>query len=254
MKRIILLSFLFFSFNFLYAGPGSKDTTRTNLPYTHNNRDTTLHYKIKSSKKLGISMNLGCDIIPHNFNEFTNVLKSYNTNILTKSNAVLILGMTGFYKRFCFGLNIGFNYVDDNNNDSLRIHLNTTLYDLNFGYEILNSRHFRIAPEVALKFYKYRLQNAAKSNIVNLVNYLNTRDMDIRINQVLGFIGLNLAYKFYNMPYNHSSFFTIGLYGGYVFKLNFDPWIYSSLNTLSSNIPINYDHYNLGFYIAVNYE
>jgi hypothetical protein len=254
MNRLILLPLLVVTLISLNAKAGIKDTTRANPSYGHKYRETNLHYENKTRKKLGISMNLGCDIIPHYFNDFTDLLKTYNTDDLTKSNATLILGLTGFYKKFWFGLIIGISYLDDNNNDSLKIQVNTTLYELNFGYEILNSRNFRISPVVALKLYKYRLQNAPKSNIVNLVNYLNSRDLDIRIDQALGFAGLNLAYKLYNRHYKHSNYYTIGIYGGYIFKLNFDPWIYSSLNTLSSNKPINYDHYNLGFYIAVNYE
>ncbi|MDP1622702.1 MAG: hypothetical protein Q8M08_10240 [Bacteroidales bacterium] len=80
------------------------------------------------------------------------------------------------------------------------------------------------------------------------------RSLDIRINQLIGFIGLDLAYNFYGASYKHGIFYSVGIYSGYAFKINNHPWIYSKQNRLHSDKTIEYRNYNIGLYFIINVE
>lgn len=194
------------------------------------------------------------DMLAGDFSEYESIIGSYNVDALNKSIGSYGCELAGTYKRFFAGINIGINFNNDTDHDSLEIECNTTQYGLHFGYHLVDSKRLFISPQVSFKWNKYRLQNFNKDKRIPLEQYIADRDLDMRFNQATGFLGLNTSYKIY---YNDSwscDYWTIGIYGGYMFKLNERPWTYSKGNRLTSDYEINMKHYNIGITLAFYWE
>jgi len=218
--------------------------------------DDTTHYPPTlyevPIRKFGFITAFQVDFIYADFNAFEPVLGSYNTELMSNSNGIFNFELGGTYKKYYAGISWGFAYDGDYKHDSLDIEFNSLQYGLHFGYYLLDSKRFQIVPKVAVKWNRYRLINSDNDNRIPIEQYVSERDIDIRFNQTTGFVGLNTAYKLYKHGILPSNYWTIGVYGGYTFKLNADPWIYSRRNRLTTDKSISIKNYSLGFYFSFN--
>lgn len=205
--------------------------------------------------RFGFASCMKVDYLAANFSDFQDVLSDYNIVTMNRADGAINFELGGTYKNYYLGLNFGYSSGGDYKHDSLDIEFNYTQYGLNFGYNLVNSKRFLIQPKLNVAWNRYRLINSDKERKITLEQYVIDRDLDIRFNQLTGFVGLNVAYKMYN---SHLLFFsdywTIGIYGGYLYKLNDKPWIYSKRNRLESNAKIKIDNYNVGFYFSFNFN
>jgi len=204
--------------------------------------------------KYGMIFFIQVDYIINNFNDFQPLLKDYNIDLMNNSSGIFSMEIAGTYKRYYLGLNFG--YADDSNSDhdSLDINFNTNQYGLHFGYNLLSTKRLLFTPKVAIKWNRYRLMNYDKDNKIPIEQYVSERDLDLRFNQVTGFVGFNLSYKMYKYNLFASDYWTFGIYGGYAFKVNDKPWIYSRGNRLTSNGTIGMEKYNIGIHFSFNFE
>lgn len=197
---------------------------------------------------------LQADFIYNNFGDFRPLLKDYNVELMNKSSGIFSLELAGTYKRYYAGINWGFadNYIYDH--DSLDIEFHTNQFGLHFGYNLLNTKRLLFYPKVAVKWNRYRLLNNDKDKTIPVEQYVNERDLDLRFNQMTGFVGFNLSYKMYLYNLWPTDYWTFGIYGGYAFKLNDKPWIYSRGNRLTSSGKIEMDNYNIGIHFSFNFN
>jgi hypothetical protein len=107
---------------------------------------------------------------------------------------------------------------------------------------------------VALKWNRYRLINSDNERRIPIQQYVDERDLDIRFNQLTGFVGLNLSFKFYKYNPLRSNYWTFGIYGGYCFKINDKPWVYSKRNRLTTDAEIEVDKLNFGIHFSFHLE
>ena len=175
-------------------------------------------------------------------------------DLMNNSSGIFSAELAGTYKRFYAGFNWGF--ADDSNyrHDSLDIEFKTRQYGLHFGYNLLNTYRLLLTPKVAIKWNRYRLLNNDKENSIPFEQYVDERNLDIRFNQLTGFVGFNLSYKMYEFNLLATDYWTFGVYGGYAFKLHDKPWIYSRGNRLTSSGKIGVENYNLGIHVSFNFE
>jgi hypothetical protein len=208
--------------------------------------------RIREKNDFIFIMSIQTDIIFNDFSAFKTSLGSHNTDMLEKTGATINWELAGSYKKYFAGFNIGILYNTNSKDDSLNICLNSTHYGLQFGYCLIDSKRIWFTPEFALKWYKYRLTNSNNENQIPLNQYLTDRDLDIRFNQLTGFMGFKLGYKFYNKSDFVYNYWTAGIYGGYIFKINDYPWLYSRDNRLINNIKIGMENYNIGLFFSLN--
>lgn len=194
------------------------------------------------------------DLIYIDFSDFESILGSYNIENMNRSGSVFTSEIAGTYKRYYLGISFGYNHADYHKHDSLDIEINTTQTGLHFGYNLIDSKRFLITPKVALKWNRYRLMNSDNEDKIPIEQYMNERELDLRFNQLTGFVGLNLSVKLYQFNIEHTDYWAIGLYGGYLFKLNNNPYVYSSKNRLTTNREIGIKDYNFGIYISYNFD
>ena len=200
----------------------------------------------------GVMMGLRCDFINLSFDEFESILGKYNTDVLNRQIGTANFDIAFNYNRLHTGFGLGFsnNYHDDN--DTLKIDLRNSQYALFFGYHLVNSRRWLLTPQFAVKWYRFRLINGAEDHKIPMEQYMSEKTLDVRMNQLTGFAGLHISYKFNLINTFFPPLWTVGLYGGYIFKVNNTPWIYSTANRLTTNREIDLKHFNFGITFAIH--
>jgi hypothetical protein len=204
--------------------------------------------------KFGFISFIKVDYLPVDFGSFQEVLDDYNITAINRADLTMNVEMGGIYKRYYFGLDFGCAFYEDSKNDSLNVEFGVTQYGVNFGYNVINSKRFLVIPKLNFAWNRYHLINNAKERKIPIEQYVSDRDLDIRFNQLTGFAGLSISYKLYNHNILSSQYMTIGIYGGYLFKINDNPWIYSRRNRLVTKEKIKIEKYNIGFFYSFNID
>ncbi len=207
----------------------------------------------KQESKFSVFTFFQIDALFNDFAGFRPLLKDYNVDNMNKWSIIFTLELAMTYKRFYTGLSFG-HQTSYNDYDSLDIELKKTQWGLHFGYNILNTKRILFAPKVAIKWNRYRLLNYDKEKSISIEQYVSERDLDIRFNQITGFVGFNLTYKIYNLTLFGFDYSTCGIYGGYIFQFNEKPWIYSGSNRLISNEIIKVKNYSIGFVFSHHFN
>lgn len=173
----------------------------------------------------------------NDFQSFKPLLGENNINLLNKFEAISMFGLALKNHRFSYGLGFGYLHSTDSI-EFLDLNLYNYQYALHFGYDILDSRDFTITPMVRLTWHIFNLHNSDNSDKIPFEQYLTNKELDIKFNQLTGFAGCNFAYRLYGLR--------IGIYGGYIFKLNDKPWVYSQENYLTIDKKIDVKNFNFG--------
>lgn len=203
--------------------------------------------------KLGFNLMFQLNFMINDFNDFEGVLGKYNTDLMTYSIFTYNWEFGWMLKRHYGSLSFGMVNKFDNQ-DSLYLNFNTTQYGLSYGYNIFDSKRFNITPKASVKWIRYRLLNRSNENNYPIEQYLLRRDLDLRFNQIVGIAGLGFSYKMYKQNIINTDYWTIGIYAGYIFKLNNQPWIYSRGNRLKSDNNTKLENYYFGFNISFNVD
>lgn len=217
------------------------DTSSEEYMYTLSH----LYYPVRKLKYKFIP-SIGVNYHPHDFSNFTQLINHYNIDLMNKHRGVMIVGIACNYRNFIAGINFGGNIDTDNSHDSLYIKLNTTYYGLHFDYNLLNTNRWLLTPAIGISWNKFRLLNYDKIKSIPMYKYISDRDLDIRFNQIIGSIGLGISYKIYKPNMFKSTYWAIGVYGGYIQQLNKSPWIYSRGNKLETTRSIEIENYSIG--------
>jgi hypothetical protein len=211
------------------------------------------HYVKDSHNQFGFFAFIQVNTIFNDFSAFKTALGEHNIDFMNRSSGVFDFGIGGIYKKYLLELSFGLSNSNDNKNDSLGVKFNTTKYGIGFGYNLLNTKRFIITPKTSINWSRYRLINSTKER-VNLEDYADNRDLDIRFNQLTGFVGLNISYKFYTHFVLSSNYWMVGLYGGYIFQFNDKPWVYSADKRLINNNRVDLKNYSFGMRVSWNIE
>ncbi|MCD4694994.1 MAG: carboxypeptidase-like regulatory domain-containing protein [Bacteroidales bacterium] len=196
----------------------------------------------------GVIGSIKFDFTYPDFNEFTDILGDENIKFLNKSGVLLMFGIDISYKDIFSSFQWGYGKIPEYEPDSVQMELKEAQYGLFVGYYIINSKHFLVAPELALKWFRYRLLNFDKRNNLPIETYLENRELDLRFNQLMGYTGIKVAYKMQATIFDWS----IGTYVGYIGKLTKKPWINSNSNQLTSDKKIYYKKLNFGITFSIH--
>ncbi len=235
MKKLLLTSTLLLSI-YLY---GQKTIVVNNMIFEDSAEETN---------RYGFNIFIQADLVYHNFDAFKPILEAYNTDLMN-SPGLFCFGFGLTHKKWSPELDFGFS-KNSGGNDSLNIRFNTTRYGLGLGYNLINSKRFLISPKTSIYWTRYRLINSNKEE-VPLEQYVFNRDLDIRFNQLSGFVGLDIAYKFHDLfPWIPSTYWTIGFYGGYIFNINEKPWVFSPDKKILNDTKTGLKNFAWGFRVS----
>ncbi len=211
-------------------------------------------YNSENTPRATMRWTVNIDALATDFSQFSPSIGSYNTDIMDKFRTIgPELGVS--FSRIYAGAGLGFGLGRKQEFDSLVLDMNNTAYYLNFGYDVIKATRVRLTPLLSVRWLRSRLLNYPNEKKIPLSQYLDERDLDLRFNQTIAVAGINLECLMYNDAYVNGEYWSIGLFGGYVMKLNQKPWMYSGGNRLTSDGEIGLDHFtfgmNLSFYIPV---
>ncbi len=224
-------------------------------------RDDKIHnpaieVKENTKRKVDVDVFISFKIVstPMNFDEFLPQLQEYNINLLNKNNAVLAAELGFNFNRIYAGFEFGgVGNIVNEEHDTLDVELNKTKWSFSLGYNLLDSKRFTITPNVALKINRNRLINHARTRQIQLDEYIDRRDLDIRMNQLTGYAGIDLCYNMFPKRALFCDYYSIGISGGYITKLNKEPYIYSVRDRLRTSNQIGIKNYEFGFFFRLNY-
>lgn len=209
-------------------------------------REDSTSIEYPNRNDFGYITSLQLDFLKVDFNSFAAVLGEENIKNMNELDGYFNIELALWYRGFNFAINMGFAENASVDLDTLKADYRMFTLGTHFGYNIINTRHFLITPKIGIRWYKYRMDNYDNDNRIPLEQYVNQRDLDIRFNHLMGFGGLNLTYKFHYVHFPMA----IGVYGGYIFKLNDKPWVYSKHNRLTTDYKVKFNDFSWGVYWA----
>ncbi len=195
------------------------------------------------------------DWMSTDFNVFQNLLVEENIDRLNKHDLTFGVELGFTNKRFYHGYNLGFSAITNNQNDTIVRVVNKSFVGAQIGYKLLDSKRWSFMPTIGIKKYKYRLTNHDKEAKISLNQFLTQRrDLDIRFNQFVGYLGGNLSFKLKpkNRDPNNTGFWSFGIYGGYLFKIHPRPLVYAKSNRLTTDQKTSIENFNIGIHFTGN--
>ena len=234
IKSLILIGFIFIINSNLFA----QDTINSLVPNKEEltTNPNSIFVSCPPHYSSAIEMYFGANLMGINFNDFENALGKENIDFINLFTGFdYDLGLGYYYKKFNGVFEFGYNLNDGSNKKgrNINIKLSTTKLGLLFGYRVIDTKHFFISPELAFRYYRFRLNNWNKGSKKSLEEYVDNRDLDIRFHQLTGYGGLSFAYKLPTF-YREKSLY-VRLSGGYYLKLNNKPWITSADSKITTN-------------------
>ncbi len=218
--------------------------------------EMVVHTQNKPRRNVDVSVfwSFKLEYTPMHYKEFIPQIGEYNVDVLNMYNLVPGVEIGFNFNRIYGGIEFGgLNNILDENNDSMNVELNRTKWSFSFGYNVLESRRFTITPNVALKVNRSRIINFAKEDQIQLEDYIEERNLDIRFNQLIGYAGVDISYNMFPKNAIFCEYYSIGGYGGYITKINNEPYVYSLRSRLRTNSRIGIDNYEFGFFFRLNY-
>ena len=197
-------------------------------------------------------LNVFVEYLPLSFSSYRNQLEDYNINILNSSEVFFGINFKYQFEKHCIGLDLGFAKYKDDYLDSLHLGVNGLMSALSYSYIIINREKWEFSPMISARWFRYRLMNSNINYDLSLSQYLEDRDLDLRFNQGIGFLGGKFNFKI-PQPYEERLInVNIGIYGGYQFKLHPSTMLYSRRNQLDAGGgAIKYDGFFAGIYFGV---
>jgi len=207
-------------------------------------------YFIYGNNYNNFTLSLQADGMRVSFYDFESILGKENIDNLNNVSSVG-LEYAFAYKGLYFALNHGHvfhNNVELDSSNAKKGDYRTFLLGTHFGYNIINSKRFLITPKVGIKWYRNRIINYDNEWRIPIEQYLTNKDLDIRFNHLIGFTGVSCSYKSY---IDEVASWVIGFYGGYSFKFNDNPWIYSGNNRLITDKKVEFSNFNFGITLSL---
>jgi hypothetical protein len=201
------------------------------------------------NNRVVVRSSMALDAVFSDFNEFTPLLGSYNTEVMdyfSVAGPELGASVSGVY--FGLGLGLGYGYRDKY--DTLIVNLNNTACKINLGFDLVSTGRLRITPLLSVRWLRYRLLNYSGERKISLTSYLDERDLDLRFNQAIAVAGLNIEYLMYSQVFGQGDYWSAGLFGGYATRINPSPWIFSRGNRIMTDNSINLKPLTIGFSIS----
>ena len=216
------------------------------------NRSPSLSF-IKANKQWHLGFYF--DLMFPDFKAFENELGKENIDYLNRQDFAFGIELGFTKKRFYHGYHLGLSFGTNTDNDSITKEVNKSVFGTQIGYKIIDSKRLSFMPNLGIKWYKYRLFNYDENSKIPLNQHLDQRrDLDLRFNHIVGYLGGNLAFKLKprNKDAYNNAYWSIGIYGGFLFKIHPHPIIYNKRSRLTSNEKVSIKNYNFGIHFTGN--
>jgi len=202
---------------------------------------------------VGGVLSVGGDFGSFNFSDFSTYFPVNYIDSLENGAGRLSFGYDMIINRFQFGFRFGVTSTPRRfETDSLEAKTGETMYDLHCAYNLLRTKHVTVGPLVGLKWYRHRLRVSYGRKEVELPEYLDTGEIDLRFHQLSVFLGAHLMLKTWgNINRPDGASFIIGAYAGVLTPLNPEPWIKTRDHKIDASGKIGVPSVNFGVYMGI---
>ncbi len=172
-----------------------------------------------------------------------------NENIPTvELNPSYYLAWISYMRNWMYS-NLSYSYTigDKVEKDSLVSKLNQNSIALRFGYNIIKNSIVVISPYVGFRYTHFKHVTSLLKEDISLNDYTLMRDIDLRVSQFSGAIGINSTFLIEER-------WSVGFYASYLIDINNNPIVRTKSYALTNKIgnPINNFVIGLGFGMGVN--
>ncbi len=192
---------------------------------------------------------LQMDYIPHQFDEFENILGPdaiYQLNLPTgRANIELAKVFNGLFVGFNYGLAWDTYVLED---QKMKKWESNYMMKLGIDYHL---KWLQIMPSIAFSYYNIHLKSNSASNENNSDYIVYTDEVKLNIGQFYFYQGLRIGLQIPVKDSGWGDVFTVGIYCNYMAKLNSDNIINMNNERLNSTQNIINDHVNMGIYFAL---
>ena len=219
---------------FKISPEGSSDLN-LKLPYS-----IVPQYRKKDNRPSFISIGLGVNSYRPGYESFAESIGQNNTDFIDNMSGFATIFLQGSYHKFNLALFLPIPAEISKEIDTIAYEIHKNEYKLSFGYQIISTTRFYIAPSIQVSIDKIRLLNYSKTRKTNLLNYYESnRELDLRFNQLIGSAGLAIAYFLGKKVNSIPGRFGVELYAGYQTNLTNHPLIYSAKNRLMTDYSLH---------------
>ncbi len=187
------------------------------------------------------------EIIPVQTDLFERLIS--NEDIPTvELNPGFTLAWMSFMRNWMYtSLSYSYTLSDKEEKDSLVSKLTQYSLAAQFGYNLIKKPKVVVSPYFGLRYTRFKHITTLKDKNVTLDNYMLVRDLDLRVSQFSGAIGINSTFLVSNM-------WSAGFYVSYLIDFSNNPIIRTKENRMNYKIsnPINNFVIGLGFGMGFN--
>ncbi len=108
-----------------------------------------------------------------------------------------------------------------------------------FGYNLIKEQNFAVSPYIGFRYTRFRHLTRLSDKKISLDDYLTFKDIDLRVSQFSGAIGINSSFLLYQS-------LSVGFYAAYLIDLSKKPIVRSEDNRISVNIQNPLNHLVIG--------
>ncbi|NNF35113.1 MAG: hypothetical protein HKN68_13445 [Saprospiraceae bacterium] len=188
----------------------------------------------------------GIDFNQGNYDGYRPLLGDITTDFLDNVKPIIYVGLGYERTSWMMRLNIGYTPSFADQDLTIKNTSDNFMLDIVGGYKIFDSRRWKLITKGGFKYLNYNLENTVLEDDATLSEYLDNPDIELNFSQPFTYLGLDLEYKFYTDDEYLLRYWTIGLYGNYLFKLKRNPYLGTKNVSLSSEIPIEFQKVNWG--------
>ena len=202
---------------------------------------------------VGGVLSVGGDFGTFDFSDFSTYFPRKTIDSLENGAGRLSFGYDMIINRFQFGFRFGVAPTPRRfETDSLEAKTGETMYDLHCAYNLLRTKNVTVGPLVGLKWYRHRLRVSYGRKEVELPEYLDSGEIDLRFHQLSAFLGAHLMLKTMgNINRPGGASFIIGAYAGILTPLNPEPWIRTRDHKIDASGSIGVPSINFGVYMGI---
>jgi hypothetical protein len=202
---------------------------------------------------IGGVLSVGGDFGTFDFSDFSNYFSTNYIDSLENGSGRLTFGYDMVINRFQFGFRFGVAPTPRRfETDSLEAKTGETMYDLHCTYNLLQTKYVTAGPLIGLKWYRHRLRVSYGRKEVDLPEYLDTGEIDLRFHQLSTFLGGHLMLKTVgNKNRPNGANFIFGAYAGALIPLNPEPWIKTRDHKIDAIGNIGVPSVNFGVYMGI---
>ncbi len=158
------------------------------------------------------------------------------------------LGWMSFMRNWMYtSVSYSYSFTRRKENDFLVSKLNQYSLAARFGYNVVKKPRAVISPYIGLRYTRFRHLTSLKDKNVSLDDYLSVRDIDLRVSQWSGEVGISSTFLVHDN-------WSVGLYLAFLLHFSEHPTVRTKQNKITNRInnPIDNFVIGIGFGMGLN--